>query len=148
MPVKFKLGFTIDSETLFGILSKVLPIEDLSVEEVIEHPKSDPAIRFDKRFDLPKPQRAKRGRGKGGGYAMNLHAGVNACIMQVFADGQPHGAGECKPPVMAAGYSINGIGSRLERLKIYGVAHQPEPGMWQLTPKGKAAWAAGADVRA
>lgn len=139
MTIKYKLGFTIDSETLFGILSKFLPIENLSVEEVIEHPRPDRAIRFDERFDLPKPQRAKRGRRKGGSYAMNLHAGVNAIILQVFADGQPHGAGECKPSIMAAGYSINGIGSRLERLKRYGIAHQPEPGMWQLTPKGKAA---------
>ena len=31
--IKYKLAFTIDSETLFGILSKFLPIEDLTVEE-------------------------------------------------------------------------------------------------------------------
>ena len=35
MSVKFKLGFTVSAETLFGLLSKMLPIEDLSVEEVL-----------------------------------------------------------------------------------------------------------------
>ena len=38
MSVKFKLGFTVSAETLFTLMSKLLPIEDLSVEEVIERP--------------------------------------------------------------------------------------------------------------
>ena len=38
MTIKYKLAFTIDSETLFGILSKFLPVQDLSVEEVPDVP--------------------------------------------------------------------------------------------------------------
>lgn len=35
--VKFKVGFTIQAETLFSIIAKMLPIENLHVEEIIEH---------------------------------------------------------------------------------------------------------------
>jgi hypothetical protein len=34
--VKFKIGFTIPSETLFSMVAKFLPIEDLHVEEIME----------------------------------------------------------------------------------------------------------------
>lgn len=37
--VKFKIGFTIPAETLFGMMSKFLPIEDLHVEELMEQPQ-------------------------------------------------------------------------------------------------------------
>lgn len=40
MSVKFKLGFTVSAETLFTLLSKMLPIDDLSVEEVVEPPRA------------------------------------------------------------------------------------------------------------
>jgi restriction endonuclease Mrr len=140
--IKYKLGFTIDSEVMFMLLSKFLPVQDLSVEEVVER-LPDPAIRFDKRFDLPKPKRMKRAR-RGKGHTMNLREGVNAIIMRVLADGEPHSAMECKVPVRSSGYSENGIGSRLERLKAHGVVHQPTIGRWQLTPKGKQMLEAGA----
>jgi hypothetical protein len=41
--VKFKIGFTIPAETLFGMIAKMLPIEDLQVEELMEQkqPKVD-----------------------------------------------------------------------------------------------------------
>ena len=141
MTIKYKLGFTIDSETLFGLLSKFLPIQDLSVEEVMER-APDPAIRFDKRFDLPTPVRAKQvRRKKGSGYALNLYAGSNAIIMTTFADGEPHAGVECDAAMSAAGYATNGLYGRLDRLRRHGYITHPRPGQWQLTPKGKAAWA-------
>jgi hypothetical protein len=139
MPVKFKLGFTIDAETLFGIMSKFLPVENLVVEELA--PMPDPAIRFDKRFDLPKPKRAPQVRKtKGSGYAMNLHAGGNAIIMAVFSDGEEHSVMECSPGLKAAGYSTNGTFGRFERLKRHGVLVPHGRGRWKLTPKGKELW--------
>ena len=33
--VRFKIGFEIGAETLFGMLSKMLPIDNLSVEEIV-----------------------------------------------------------------------------------------------------------------
>jgi hypothetical protein len=38
MSMKLKIGFTIPAETLFGLVAKFLPIEDLSVEEILERP--------------------------------------------------------------------------------------------------------------
>jgi hypothetical protein len=144
MTIKYKLGFTIDSETLFGILSKFLPVQDLTVEEV-------PVIeRQLKRADLPellhslhkpKPVRVKQvRRKKGSGHVLNLYAGCNAIIMTTFADGEPHVGKETFPGLKAAGYGTNGLYGRLERLRLHGYITQPTPGMWQLTPKGKEAW--------
>ena len=54
--VKFKIAFTINAETLFTLASKLLPIEDLSIEEVVERqPQLNDGPRFDAHFDLPKP---------------------------------------------------------------------------------------------
>jgi hypothetical protein len=142
MTIKYKLGFTIDSQTLFGIMAKFLPISDLSVEEVVET-KPDPAIRFDKRFDLPKPKPVRAPqvrRKKGSGYALNLYAGCNAIVMETFADGGSHTGGECFPAMKKAGYATNGLYGRLDRLRLHGYVMQPRPGQWQLTPKGKTAW--------
>jgi hypothetical protein len=36
MTVKFKIGFTITPEVIFGILSKVIPVEDLHIEQIVE----------------------------------------------------------------------------------------------------------------
>jgi hypothetical protein len=139
MPVKFKLGFTIDAETLFGIMSKFLPVEDLVVEELA--PTPDLSIRFDKRFGLPKPVRTRQVRAKrGSGYAMNLHAGANAIIMAMFSDDEEHTGLECLPALRAAGYSTNGTYGRFERLKRHGVIVSLRRGKWKLTPKGKALW--------
>jgi len=141
MTVKYKIGLTIDAEMLFGIIAKFLPIQDLSVEEVIER-EPDPAIRFDKRFDLPKPVRAKQVRKvKGSGFALNLYAGGNAIIMATFADGKVHVGSDTFPAMRAAGYTTNGLYGRLKRLRNYGYLMQPRRGQWQLTPKGKEAWA-------
>ena len=141
MTIKYKLGFTIDSETLFGILSKFLPIQDLSVEEVVDHPAPDPAIRFDKRFDLPKPPKRKnapRGRGSRG---VNLTEGINGIIMGAMADGKPRFGAEFRPLLRARTYSENSVLSRLNELSKHGYIKRLSNGAWELTPKSKEAWA-------
>jgi len=133
MTIKYKLGFTIDSETLFGIMAKFLPIQDLSVEEVVERPVPDPAIRFDKRFDLPKP---KQKRGDGTGKNVDLTRGVNAIIMAVLLDGKKHSPLELRDAMAKTAYSPSGLGSRLERLRHFGYIHNPRKGEWAATLKG------------
>ena len=134
MTIKYKLAFTIDSETLFGIMSKFLPIQDLSVEEVVV-PTPDPAIRFDKRFDqLPKPKRAKQVR-RGGGTAFNLTRGVNAVVVAVLADHGKHSPLEIKQALAKTTYSPAGLGSKLSRLLDLGFI-QNHKGMYSLTLKG------------
>lgn len=140
MPVKFKLGFTIDAKTLFGIMSKFLPIEDLSVEEVApplgQYPITQAIINTVERL----PKHAPRLRRRRSGYAMKLHAGANAIIMAVLADGALHPGSDINPSMVKAGYATNGLYGRLERLRTHGYIARPRSGYWQITPEGKAAW--------
>jgi hypothetical protein len=144
MSVKFKLGFTIDSEMLFGVLSKLLPIEDLRVEEL-----APTVLRELRKADLPellhslrKPKRAPQVRHKqGSGYAVNVYAGSNAIVMAHLADGAPHKLTESYPALAAAGYSTNGMFGRVERLVRHGYLVKVGSGVYELTQKGKTAWA-------
>ena len=142
MPIKYKLGFTIDSETLFGIMSKFLPIENLSVEEVVEplgkYPITEALIGAIDRVNkaTPKRKNAPRGRNSRG---VNLSEGINGIIMEAMADGKPHAAMEFKPLVKARTYSENSVTSRLEELKKHGYVKHLSDGKWELTPKSKEA---------
>jgi DNA-binding PadR family transcriptional regulator len=221
--MKLKIGFTIGAETLFSILSKMLPIENLKVEEIMEPISPTMAMKFTngastqhtipeqrtthinlktginkvildmlengphhaidfrkslsnagyspnsissrlqnlekhgvvKRIgdgawklteiiptpNLPKPKRVKQvRREKGGGYKLNLYAGCNAIIMNALADGEPHPSAHIGPSIVTAGYAVNGLYGRLERLQRHGYILHPRSGYWQLTPKGKEAW--------
>lgn len=134
MPVKFKLGFTIDAETLFGVISKFLPVEDLVVEELAP-PTPEP-----KPLAISKPQRAPQvRRKKGSGHALNVHAGANTVIMAMLSDGEQHAVSECLPAIRAAGFSTNGIHTRFQRLQRHGIV-EGYKGLWWLSPKGKALW--------
>ena len=119
--IKYKIGFAISAETLFGLLGKLLPIEDLEVEELIAlEPKPKPAHRL----EHAKPKR-HRDRGP------NLEAGVNQIIMQALAGG-PKRAVDLKAVVQAGGYASTGIGSRLERLRHHKIIHRPKPGVYEI----------------
>lgn len=137
MPVKFKLGFTIDAKTLFGIMSNFLPIEDLSVEEVAPmEDRVNTKMRelANEVHKLHLPKRHKRSN------KLNLHAGANAIIMAVLADGVLHPGSDIAPDMVKAGYATNGLYGRLERLRTHGYIARPRSGYWQITPEGKAAW--------
>ena len=149
MTIKYKLAFTIDSETLFGIMSKFLPVQDLSVEEVPMEDRVNAKMqqlgaalgeRQLKRADLPellasiKPKRHRRVN------KVNLYKGSNAIIMAALADGGHHPNTDIAPNMVKAGYATNGLYGRMERLRRHGYVMRPRAGYWQLTPAGKAAW--------
>ena len=138
MTIKYKLAFTIDSETLFGILSKFLPIQDLSVEEVME-PQPVPAHMdyLERHMKVTKRKRAPRVSG----YAINIFAGVNAIVIAALADGKAHTLIDSHANIAAAGYSTSGLYSRVQRLVKHGYIVKVRSGYYQLTPKGKTAWA-------
>jgi hypothetical protein len=115
MSVKFKIGFTMDAETLFGLMSKMLPVENLSVEEVFERPSE------------PMPRLPHKGRGFPG---PDLKKGVNGIIMIALAEG-PKRAVQIQPKVQAAGFSPNSVNSRLEALYRFGVIERVGDGTWR-----------------
>jgi hypothetical protein len=124
MSMKLKIGFTVEAETLFGLMAKFLPIEDLHIEELGDRPA--------------KVARLAHARAPGGsGGKLNLKGGVNAVIMAALADGQPRRYSELKAKVNAAGYAATGIGSKLGRLKELGVAENVSPGLWRLAEAQK-----------
>jgi len=129
MTVKFKVGFTISAETLFGIIAKFLPVDDLNVEEVA--PAEPRAIAKAPRLALrpPKPN----GRGP------NLDRGANGAILAVLADGQPHRYRDLKKAVIAAGLAGTGLGAKLTRLRELGAAEPLGDGSWRITQARKTA---------
>lgn len=143
MTVKFHIGFIIGAETLFELVSKMLPIEDLHVEEIIPQTPTSFNVRElaransklePKLVSAPKlkPKRNHRGNGKG----VDLKAGVNAIIMRVLADGTAHRGFEFKRAIGAKGYAESGIGSRLDKLAAHGFIVHEGPGLWRLaTPQ-------------
>jgi hypothetical protein len=133
MTIKYKLGFTIDSEALFGILAKFLPVSDLSVEEV---PMVERQL---KRADLPellasikpKSKRKKARRGE-----CDLTQGVNAIIMGVLADRQTHTYSELRAAIAETTYSANGSGARIGQLVASGYINKLSAGRYRATNKG------------
>jgi hypothetical protein len=128
MGVKFKIAFTISGETLFGIIAKFLPVEDLQVEEI--EPRMAEKLRPIAKIEQPK----RRNR-----FSVDLKAGGNAAVMAVLADGQPHSYRELRLAIGKAGFASSGIGAKLARLKEAKVVHQPASGMWQIDPERKRA---------
>jgi hypothetical protein len=131
MAVKFKVGFTMSAETLFGIIAKFLPVEDLHVEEIA------PKVEKIARLEGPKNRhlRAKRPTG----YPVNLEAGVNGVILRFLADGQAHRFADLRAATAKAGYSPSGIGSKLDRLRELGHVERVAPGMWRRMEAKKTA---------
>lgn len=133
MSVKFKIGFEIDAETLFGIIAKFIPLDNLAVEEVIERPHAAPPriasperiakshhfMDGHKMVGVKAAQKNKRARAPPG-FPINLEDGVNGVIMGVLADGQPHRFKEFGKASAAQGYARTGTGSRLKRLLKHG----------------------------
>ena len=132
--IKYRLGFTMSAETLFALVAKVLPIEDLSVEEIAPVPVKAGRQLAD---SGPHPQLAKPKRRspapRKNGYAANLDAGTNAIILKVLADGKPHRTREIKDAFVAGGYNPNGTGSSMARQEKWGLIEHVGVGMWQLT---------------
>lgn len=131
MSVKFKIGFTMDAETLFSMISKFLPVQDLHVEEVIEGPPPQYVPPLPQQFvgkvkvTLPK---LKRKPSK----LMDLQAGINGIITAIMADGKPHHATEFKSLLQRRGFSPNSIGSRLQALEAHGIVHRIGDGTWEM----------------
>lgn len=122
MTVKFRIGLTITGETLFGLLSKMLPIEDLSVEEI------GPSAAVAKRLAAEPKRIGKRQRPNRG---PDLKRGINGIIVMALKDG-PKREVDIAVKVKAASYSPNSTSSRLEALRRFSVIERSDDGTWKL----------------
>ena len=128
MSVKFKVGFTISGETLFALMSKMLPIEDLEVEELSSSktPLADRAIELHHKNLLPQRQKKKRFSP-----GPNFKKGINGIVLTAMKD-KPLRTIEMQSLVKAAGFSLNSVNSRLERLREHGIVERVGDGRWRL----------------
>lgn len=147
--VKFKIGFTIDAKTLFGMLSQFLPVGDLSVEEVapvpdtklaerfiaIHTPKNDTLVskRTGKTYYKSKRKRSIPNK-------IDVTRGVNAIIMGGLADGKIHRQVLLRELAGKAGFSESGLGSRLQRLIEHGYIVRTSVGYYRATTEGLRAY--------
>lgn len=123
MAVKFKIGFQIDAETLFGIMAKFLPLENLSVEEVVERPERPSTPRLLKGADIPKIKQRR---------AMNATGGQLKALADYARAHGPSGYRDFANALQAAGYSRAGVGSALKRAVTHGVLQRHENGSYGL----------------
>src|ERR1700722_16069707 len=127
MAVKFKIGFQIDAETLFGIMAKFLPLENLSVEEVIERPERPSAPKLLKGAPIPKNSpKIKRRR------ATNATGGQIKALADYARAHGPSSYGDFANALQAAGFSRAGVGSALKRAVTHGVLQRHEDGGYGL----------------
>jgi hypothetical protein len=131
--VKFKIGFTIEAESLFAYVSKLMPsLHDFQVEEVyvappiVERPIPKVAQLVATR-QIAKPIKKKNVNRK-----RFLETGANKVVLDVLADKKPHNSVEIKAAMKAAGFAETGSGAKMSKLKSYGILFQPGIGVWQL----------------
>ena len=132
--VKFKIGFTIDAESLFAYVSKLMPsLHDFQVEEVyvappvVERPIPKVAQLVATR-QIAKPIKKRKNFDR----TRFLTSGANKVVLDILADKKPHNTDEIKAAMKAAGFAETGAGAKMSKLKNYGLVFQPEIGIWQL----------------
>ena len=129
--VKFRIGFTMSAETLFGLLAKFLPMENLDVVEINEKPISTPHIskpveRIQSTKLIRKPRQKQKSR-------YRLKVGINQIIIEHLSDGKSHNYAELQPLLEKHGYSRNSVASRLSYLSTLGIVERAETaGYWKL----------------
>jgi hypothetical protein len=137
--MKFKVGFSIEAETLFKLMSQFLPVDDLHVEELtppisVSRTPAWDALVGNSPLPLNKPKPKVKGKFKRrASKPMDLNTGINRIIMEAMADGKPHRAIEFKPLLTKAGFSANSVGSRLQNLEVHGIVIQRGDGTWTLS---------------
>jgi hypothetical protein len=138
---KFKVAFTMDAKTLFLIMSKLLPVEDLKIEEKLDEAELQAAIHaLAPRALLAKTSAktsAKRKWAKSRpSIPFNPDKGINKIILDLLAK-RPHRAIEMRKPLEDGGYSRSSVSSRLAELKNRGAVVQNSDGLWSLSEAGQ-----------
>ena len=124
----FKIGFTIAGETLLALMSKMLPIENLSVEWSLAPASKTPARRSDNRAqpeEIPAAQEAS----EQARFARPEPStrGINAIIVTQLTDG-PKTASEMQPKIKEAGFLRILRALALRRCRTTGLSSALETG--------------------
>jgi len=137
--VKYEIKIRITPEEFMKMTMRYLPFEIISAGEIEETPapRPNPAIRFDERFDLPKPKPDrphKRYATRPPTRPMRLDVGINRIIVEALKE-RPHRAVELRPLLKKGGFSEGSLSSRLDKLRNKDIVEQVGDGTWRLGVK-------------
>jgi hypothetical protein len=133
--VKFKVSFTIEAKTLFQILSKTLPIEDLKVEEQVGQDKLAPLAKQFAQTKLTKQEHKKHTRSRPS-VPFNPDKGINKIILAALTQ-RPYRVAELRSALASNGYSPNSTVSRLTELRAHGAVTKQGNGLWGLVSQSE-----------
>jgi len=139
--VKYEIKIRITPEEFMKMTMRYLPFEVVSAGEIEETPTSrpDPAIRFDKRFDLPKPKPDrphKRYARRLPTRPMRLDVGINRIIVEALKN-RSHRPVELRLLLEQGGFSGGSLGSRLNKLREKGIVEPAGDGLWCIKKEVK-----------
>jgi hypothetical protein len=139
--VKYEIKIRITPEEFMKMTMRYLPFEIISAGEIEETPTPppEPAIRFDKRFDLPKPKvdrPHKRYARRPPTRPMRLDLGMNRIIVEALKE-RSHRLVELKRLIVQGGFSESSLGSRLDKLREKGIVEPAGNGLWCIKKEVK-----------
>ena len=137
---KYKIGFVGEAEVLFAMMAKLLPIDHVTVEEVAPPaPAPQPtrvlAQQLVRHLDASKAKPRKKYVKSRPSIPMDLTKGINRIILEALAHGMMRSAIELRPLLKRGGFSVNSVGSRLQKLEVKGVVERMGDGTWRLTDR-------------
>jgi hypothetical protein len=144
--IKYKIGLTISADTLFGLIAKFLPIEDLSVQEIVNKPETKQSEmakliaknmpKITDKLEAPKPKltmkQIQRTR-------FNHPSGKRVFDFIVeFIEKQPDKTatyGQMGHFIMKQGFSKSSINNGLTRLVLNNVIRKTDYGVYTMVNK-------------
>jgi hypothetical protein len=133
MSVKFKIGFTIESETLFRMISQMLPVEDLSVEEVmVRQPQGIGKSVMDQLIEAPKkPKNAEHHFKHPSGKT------VQDFVIEFLKTRPSATWAEMSKHTVSIGYNKSSINNAVSRLLLKKMLEKVAPGVYRLTKQAR-----------
>ena len=136
--MKFKLGFTVQAETLLMMMSKFLPIEDLHVEEILDAPIKQQSIvaKLIEKAKIDKPKAPRK--------VMFKHESGKSLkdfIHDYISQNPKHIASwhEMSKYSVTLGYNKSSINNAVARLEKEGKIQRTAPGKYRLVEAKKSA---------
>jgi predicted DNA-binding protein YlxM (UPF0122 family) len=136
MSVKFQIGFTITSETLFAMMSKFLPIEDLSVQEILEQPKIKQSA-IAKLIEENRPKMISDKKKRMARFKHESGRTLQSLVEEAMAKNPDklYGWGELSEFAYSFGFHKSSINNAITRMILQKVIEKAKPGMYKLSGK-------------
>jgi hypothetical protein len=140
--MKFKIGFTVQAETLFHMMSKFLPIEELHVEEIFEAPPTKPQSAIAKlvaksqsQLQLEKPK--AKPKVKIEHFKHPSGKTVQDFVVEYLKSHPSATWAEMSAYTVSIGYNKSSINNAVTRLVYKKIVEKVAPGIYRLTKNAR-----------